>query len=252
MEINSKKVLKKVNKNLSNGIRTIFVEGLADEHIYKRFFPDASFIHGNSCDDIIKKMRELHDTIGKNPLILAIIDKDLKSDKEIEALKKENIFTLGIREIESIFLDKEVLIKLFGVNFFLDFSVNVQQNAQERTQEKIKNYDEAINVLKKIVSSKYSIRLLLKQLGIPNKGNPGNIEFLCSEMDRKNLWHLVENSIPKLNVFEKEQINPKAKKQAEREKMQAELRNYITQKDIQMKGEIKLSNKNKEKELFDD
>lgn len=196
-EISGKR-LRKINKSVKNGIRTIFVEGPADRCIYKRFYPESNFIFARGCEDIIRAMKLWNSTFGKTPLVVAIIDRDFRTEEEMEQLFMENIFTLRIREIESIFLREDVIKGLFGDEIFESFAQKIKLNAIDRTPEEITNYDEALNVLKKKVSSKYAIRLLMQEVGRRNKGNEKNIEYLCCEMDRTSSWNLVEDIIPRI------------------------------------------------------
>ena len=88
---------------------------------------------------------------------------------------------------------------LFGEDFFQSFSAIVQSNAASREKGDVVDYNQALDILKKKVSSKYSIRLLMQALGKRNKGNDSNIEYLCQIMDETKSWHLVKDFVPQLN-----------------------------------------------------
>lgn len=88
---------------------------------------------------------------------------------------------------------------MFGNEFFEKFSQNICMEASSKYSKEVTDYDDALNVLKKLISSKYSIRLLIKELGKHNRGNAHNIEFLCSVIDKTNSWGLVTDMIPKID-----------------------------------------------------
>lgn len=194
----SDRSIRKIKSNIEQGIRTIIVEGASDKCVYQRFYPDANFVYGESAHAIIEKMRQFNGEFEKTPLVVAIIDKDMMTDEEIESLLTENIYTLNIREIESIFLREDVIKSLFGDRLFQKFSSKVKSVASTETLHDVNNFEEALQMLKKRVSSKYNIRLLLKEIDVRNMGNNSNIEYLCQMMDRKNVWGLVSDLIPKL------------------------------------------------------
>ena len=212
MELTDKQI-EKIQRRSNNGIRTIFVEGIADQHIYKRIYSKCRFIaKNNGFSGVIKKVKEYNNHFGKNPLVVGIIDKDRKTESELNALLEENIFAIEIQEIEFIFLRPDVITNLFGERFFQEFQKGIIKNAQDRiiTQEKTLRYDEACNVLKKQTSSKYIIRQLIKGIGRRNRGNDNNIEFLCKKMDEKNAWGLVKDIFPSIDeCLEKKDKNTK-------------------------------------------
>ena len=199
MDVKSNKTIKKIEDRIKNGIRTIFVEGPADKILYRRIFPNSQFIYSNGVESIINRMKICNSRFGKTPLVVAIIDRDFKSDEDIASLAKENIFTLKVRELESIFLNPDVIRGMFGNEFFEKFSQNICMEASSKYSKEVTDYDDALNVLKKLISSKYSIRLLIKELGKHNRGNAHNIEFLCSVIDKTNSWGLVTDMIPKID-----------------------------------------------------
>jgi len=232
-----KKIEKKIEEKIKQGIRIIIVEGAADKYVYQRFYPSAEFIYGNGASDIIKLIKECNKKFGKTPLITAIIDKDLRTEKDIALLTHENIYTLGVREIESIFLRPAIISKMFGTKTFSNFSQNIIEEANKKFPETINDYNEALHALKEKVSSKYNIRLLMKtvktqyRLKMQNKGNDKNIEFLCQRMDETDSWNLLEGIIPKLPEVEEPSIPEKETKtndyKSKREKMQSDLRNFV-------------------------
>lgn len=199
MNFISEKTIKKLQSKVQKGIKTIFVEGPADVNLYRRIYPNADIKHLGSCDKIIEAIKECNRNLGKTSLIVGIIDRDLKTDKEVEALSEENIFVLKEREIESIFLREDVICKLFGKQIFQDFVTEICNNASKRIVTQITDYNQALATLKKEVSSKFSIRILFKIAGIKNRGNTKNIDLLCSMMDKKEAWDLIKNILPDID-----------------------------------------------------
>ena len=156
----------------------------------------------------------------RNILVVGIIDRDDKTDKKEETLAKDNIFMLKEREIESIFLRQDVIEKLFGDTVFMQFSQEICKDATNRSNNTVANYQEALSILKKKLSSEYNIRMLLKTAKIKNKGNKENIEFLSSMMEEKGVWKIIEDVIPKLpNIEQKDTFKA-------REKFQKKLQNF--------------------------
>lgn len=90
-----------------------------DKRIYTTIFddthPEAFFISGGSCNDIVdieKKHGEIINTLLKNARVIKVIDRDDRSDQEVEELTQEGIVVLSGRNIESYMLDDTVIKKL--------------------------------------------------------------------------------------------------------------------------------------------
>lgn len=90
-----------------------------DKDIYSTIFadthPEAFFISAGSCtniEDIEKRSGEIINTLLKNTNIIKIIDRDDRSEQEIEELKRKGIKVLTRRNIESYLLDDSVIMKL--------------------------------------------------------------------------------------------------------------------------------------------
>lgn len=94
-----------------------------DADIYNRIFnaefPDITFISGGSCTDL-----EKDDHIGyllmkeilKTSSVYRLLDRDDKSELEIEEFQKKGFLTLRRRHIESYIFDDEVITKLVCLN----------------------------------------------------------------------------------------------------------------------------------------
>lgn len=90
-----------------------------DKTIYTTIFadtyPEAFFISGGSCNDIenIEKTHgEIITTLLKNSKVIKIIDRDDRSEREVEDFEKKGIKILKKRNLESYLLDDTVIKKL--------------------------------------------------------------------------------------------------------------------------------------------
>ena len=90
-----------------------------DKRIYTTIFgdthPESFFISGGSCndiEDIENKHGEIISTLLNNSEIIKIVDRDDRSDQEIEELSKRGIKVLSKRTLESYLLDDTVIEKL--------------------------------------------------------------------------------------------------------------------------------------------
>lgn len=110
---------------LGNRKNVLFVEGTKDSYdtkLYSEIYKDYYVIPCGSCSNVIaqtkamKANQQLHDL-----KCYGIIDRDYRSDYEIEAYKKDNIFTLNVAEVENLFIVEELLDV---VNSIMGFSDN--------------------------------------------------------------------------------------------------------------------------------
>lgn len=90
-----------------------------DKEIYSKIFadthPEAFFISAGSCNDIEnieKNSGEIIRTILKGTRVIKIIDRDDRSDAEIQDLAKKGIRVLKKRNLESYLFDDSVIKKL--------------------------------------------------------------------------------------------------------------------------------------------
>ena len=88
--------------------KTIYSTIFADTH------PEAFFISGGSCNDIEnieEKQGEIIRSLLKNTQVIKIIDRDNRSEGEIEDLMKKGIKVLKERNLESYVFEDEVIKK---------------------------------------------------------------------------------------------------------------------------------------------
>lgn len=94
-----------------------------DKTIYTQIFagthPEAFFISGGSCNDIENiesKHGEIINTLLKNAEVIKIVDRDDRSDQEVEELASCGIRTTSKRHLEAYLLDDEIIKKLCECN----------------------------------------------------------------------------------------------------------------------------------------
>lgn len=198
MKKSPQRVINKIQETMNQGIRTILVEGPADIALYRGFYGNSKFRHMGSCDNVIEVQRYCNKALGKTPLVVSIIDRDDRTEEDIVDLATENIFVLRENEIESVFLRPDIIEVLFGDEVFQRYVQDICANARNRTQAVDISYEEALRILKKEVSSKYNIRILLRTANIENMGNKKNIEFLCSLLQEKGVIDMLADILPEI------------------------------------------------------
>lgn len=119
---------------LGNRNNVLFVEGEKDSfdiQLYTAFYPSYHIIPCGSCSQVIERTKVFNNNPTlHNCKVYGIIDRDYRSDHEIEKYKEHNIFTLDVAEVENLFITEE-LIRLMAEHMGKDAN---------ETFEKIKNY----------------------------------------------------------------------------------------------------------------
>lgn len=113
--------------------KILFVEGnreSLDCALYEHFYSDFYVIPCGSCSKVIESTKALR---NNNQLhhteVFGLIDRDYRSDYEIQGLRRNGIFTLNIAEVENLFCIEEIF-ETVALHFALD----------ETAIEKAKNY----------------------------------------------------------------------------------------------------------------
>ena len=108
---------------LGNRKNVLFVEGQKDSYdsqLYSAIYPGYYVVPCGSCTQVIartkafKKNTDLH-----HCEVYGIIDRDYRSDYEIESYKHNNIYTIEVAEVENLFLVEE-LVRVFAEHMGLD------------------------------------------------------------------------------------------------------------------------------------
>lgn len=91
----------------------IFVEGdigSLDTALYRTLFPEHLVIPRGSCQQVIQTVKALkvnHQLQYLN--VCGLIDRDRRSQAEIDALKEHSIFVMKVAEVENLFCTREIL-----------------------------------------------------------------------------------------------------------------------------------------------
>jgi ABC-type cobalamin/Fe3+-siderophores transport system ATPase subunit len=112
---------------LGNRKKVIFVEGEAnsyDTKLYREIYKDYYIIPCGGCTTVIAQTKAMKNTPQLHELeCFGIIDRDFRSEHEINSLKNNNIYTLNVAEVENLFLVEEllevvnkILVKQDGMN----------------------------------------------------------------------------------------------------------------------------------------
>ena len=95
--------------------KILFVEGTKDSYDYKLFteiYRDKGYhvIPCGGCQDVIRlvKAKKTYEKLQQIK-VYGIIDRDFRVDREIAALREDDIYTLGVAEIENLFVVPELL-----------------------------------------------------------------------------------------------------------------------------------------------
>ena len=99
---------------MGNRQKVLLVEGKdtasLDKKLYVRLFPDYNVISVEGCNKVIECTKSYNQLKDLNYVtIKGIIDRDRRSDDEIKALNKDNIFCPKVAEIENLFLLPEII-----------------------------------------------------------------------------------------------------------------------------------------------
>lgn len=98
---------------LGNRKKVLFVEGEAnsyDTKLYREIYKDYYVIPCGGCSSVIAQTKAMKNTPQLHNLeCFGLIDRDFRSEREINALKKHGIFTIGVAEVENLFLVEELL-----------------------------------------------------------------------------------------------------------------------------------------------
>ena len=91
----------------------LFVEGERDSYdtkLYTALYPDYYIIPCGSCTQVIARTRVFRNnpSLHENE-VFGIIDRDFRSDNEIERYKADNIYTINVAEVENLFIVEELV-----------------------------------------------------------------------------------------------------------------------------------------------
>ena len=108
---------------LGNRKNVLFVEGTSgsyDTQLYSLIYKDYYIVPCGSCTQVIARTKAFNNTgLLHHCKAYGLIDRDYRSDHEIEAYKSDNIFTIEVAEVENLFISEELIraiAKLHGEN----------------------------------------------------------------------------------------------------------------------------------------
>ena len=128
---------------LGNRKEVLFVEGTEgsyDKRIYSALFPNCYVVPSGGCEQVINNVKAYNRTPGLHAIkAWGIIDRDFKTEEQLNTLKEKGIFHLKVAEIENLFLTKEamrVLSQRFGADADKTFS-GIESYVIERFSKQI-------------------------------------------------------------------------------------------------------------------
>ena len=108
---------------LGNRKNVLFVEGTSgsyDTRLYSLIYKDYYVVPCGSCTQVIARTKAFNNTqLLHHYKAYGLIDRDYRSDYEIEAYKRDNIFTIEVAEVENLFITEELIraiAKIHGSN----------------------------------------------------------------------------------------------------------------------------------------
>ncbi len=129
---------------LGNRKEVLFVEGTEgsyDKRIYSALFPDCYVVPSGGCEQVINNVKAYNRTSSLHAIkAQGIIDRDFKTEEQLNALKEKGIFHLKVAEVENLFLTKEavqILSQRFGADADKTFS-SIKTYISERFSKQAK------------------------------------------------------------------------------------------------------------------
>jgi ABC transporter ATPase component-like protein len=105
-------------KILGSRKKILFCEGKKsslDIQIYEILFPNYTIIPLEGCSNVINYTRAFNKIPNKNSTAIGIVDRDFRTDEQINKFRNENIYVYSVAEIENLFL-LENFIQVFSEN----------------------------------------------------------------------------------------------------------------------------------------
>ena len=105
-------------KILGSRKKILFCEGKKsslDIQIYEILFPNYTIIPLEGCSNVINYTRAFNKIPNKNSTAIGIVDRDFRTDEQINKFNDENIYVYSVAEIENLFL-LEDFIQIFAKN----------------------------------------------------------------------------------------------------------------------------------------
>ena len=101
----------------------LFVEGTRnsyDTQLYSELYPNYHVVPCESCTQVIARTKAFRNNPSLHDCeVFGIIDRDYRSDYEIEKYKKDHIYTINVAEVENLFIVEE-LVRLIASHMAKD------------------------------------------------------------------------------------------------------------------------------------
>lgn len=98
----------------------LFCEGDLDNTVYQLCFPDLHVVQRGGAEKVIEATKALSENSVLHTLqVYGIVDRDVRSDDEIERLRQHQIYVLDFAEIENL-LCMESIVRLIASHLSLD------------------------------------------------------------------------------------------------------------------------------------
>lgn len=119
--------------------KVLFVEGTAesyDTQLYSVIYKDYYVIPCGGCSSVINFTKAMKDNAQLHHLeCYGLIDRDYRTEEEIESLKAKGIYTIDVAEVENLFLVEELLLVINDILSPGDSKVeNIKNKIIERYQ----------------------------------------------------------------------------------------------------------------------
>jgi len=168
---------------LGNRKNTIFVEGTVDSYdtaIYREIYKDYYVIPCGSSLNVIEYTKSMNSNSQLHHLkAFGIVDRDFKSEQEINYLRTQNIHVLGIAEVENLFCIEEVL----------EAVIEHQAHDNKEMIQRVKNY---------IVEDRFS-KQITRQI---NKAITSHVKYKLTTYDVSGTnFSDIENKINNITDF---------------------------------------------------
>lgn len=137
----------------------LFVEGLQnslDISLYSLLLPDFFIVPCGSCQTVIENTK----VFSKSPMLVwckvrGIVDRDYRSEEEIEKLAKQKVFTCEVAEIENLFL-VEPLIRAVAKQ------LNKSEEETEKALDQIHSFVEDMMIKQRSSQKKAAVESVIK------------------------------------------------------------------------------------------
>ena len=109
-------------------------------NIFRKKYPNTLFYSLGSCNDIEKDKNaivEFISCLSPNAPIIRVIDRDDRSDEEVEELRQQGVKVLRYRNIEGYLLNEEVISKWCVASNYPDLREQALQIREQRISESI-------------------------------------------------------------------------------------------------------------------